>query len=217
MALYIYHKKAYKPIKNQLNLEVRGYKMAMPEELGEALRLYDIVNNLKGQKSMLDSKVDELLKGYNFNILKKHKDMNVYAKEGNSNTLFIEYGFKEEGNTKYCFAVLKDNPDTKGFNKNLKIRLLDKNTLREYGILGLIWGGGTLLGLVVDYLTGTAGTDGIGMATASGFFGGGLAASLTMISIHSKTVAKAEKELEGMCKKIYYGKAALEEAFKTEV
>lgn len=173
-------------------------------KLEECLDLFEKIENpeqnYKRNKQLLNDGIDELLKNYGFNPIKEDRDMKLYA---TGEEVFIKFWKKDSHDYKneYCWALSRiDTIDFyKKFKKTIKTSFYDN-----------------LVSIASGFVTG-----GLFFSLAHGWEEPGLGASafiflgLTgMLCTSYFLASRNEIKLKENCKEIYYGKEALEKAFR---
>lgn len=170
------------------------------KKLEESLDLLEKTENYKEHKQLLDARISELLEDYNFKPIKEKDNLKLYALREEAFMKFNKWD-KDE----YCWAKPKEL-NHKKFYKSFKNTLVP-SSLQFLASLGVS------VGVAVSAFEGLsyAGVPIDNPLTAAAI----LASSAIPLFLGFNYFKKRnKKKLEENCEEIYYGKEALEKAFR---
>lgn len=170
-------------------------------KLEESLDLLEKTENYKEHKQLLDAKISELLDDHGFKPVKEKANLKLYAL---GEEVFIK--FDKWDKDEYCWAKPKEL-NHKKFYKSFKNTLIPSN-------LQFLTSIGVSIGVVVSAFEGLSYA---GVPTDNPLTAVAILAPSTAIPVllgFGYFKKRNKKKLEKNCEEIYYGKEALEKAFR---
>lgn len=185
-------------------------------KLEESLDLLERIEDYKSYKNVLDQKIDELLEEYGFKCVKERKKgILLYAKDGE---IFAKLGDEE-----YCWAkpnLLKKELNYKKVYNSLKKASMPSG-FQFLSVMGAWLGTMVLGGVGFDYLLdiNNRGLESLSNGNNIVFtiaMAGLTGSSMTLYFLLGLEylVKRNKKKFEKSCEEIFYGKEALEKAFR---